>query len=655
MKKSIGVLAHVDAGKTTFCEQILYHTNSIRSRGRVDHKNAYLDSHDIERERGITIFSDQGVFTYNNSTYYLIDTPGHADFSSEMERAVQVMDYAIIIISAVEGVQGHTETVWQLIRNRKIPVFFFINKADRAGADINNVILEISLKLTGDVLYVNESAKADGFPGKNIMEFMAERDDSLLEKYLNGDFEGGSWVVSLRNMVKEGRVFPCMSGSALQDDGIIEFLELLENLTFTEYDPASEFGGRVFKIRHDEQGSRVTYIKAISGKLTVRDNLPYGAAGDMDERPANKINQIRIYNGSKFKTVDSVSAGDVFAVTGLANAEAGDGVGAITEKSAYKMIPALKSRVIPDDSMSIREVLGRLKLLEAEDPALNITWDERLQEIHVNIMGVIQLEVLKEIISKRFSFKVEFGPCQVLYKETVTIPSIGYGHFEPLKHYAEVHLKIEPANRDSGISFNSVCHVDSLLPGFQNLIRYHIFEREHRGILTGSVITDIEITLLTGRAHQKHTSGGDFREATLRALRQGLEKAGCILLEPFYRFRIEVETDSMGRVLSDIQKMHGEFEAPETLTGKVLIIGRGPVATFMNYSAELISFTKGKGSITMSFEGYDRCHNETEVIEKIGYNREADPEYTSKSIFCSHGAGFTVEGSKAEEYMHCLS
>jgi ribosomal protection tetracycline resistance protein len=665
VNKTIGVLAHVDAGKTTFCEQILYHTNSIRSRGRVDHKNAYLDSHEIEKERGITIFSDQAVFVYRDSNYYLVDTPGHADFSAEMERAIAIMDYAIIIVSAVEGVQSHTETVWQLIRNRSIPTFFFINKSDRAGADIDNVIHEIRIKLTEDILYIGNQENQDcektnnqedwnALLNRDVMEFLAERDELLLEKYLDGDTEEKGWITPFRQMVKNCRLFPCMSGSALQDTGIVEFLHILDKLTYTDYWSDGEFGGRVFKIRHDEQGNRVTYIKALSGKLSVKDKLRYGIAENDEERSGEKVNQIRIYNGSRFKTVESVSAGAVFAVTGLTKAEAGDGVGDITEKSTYKMIPALKSRVIPDGSLNIKEVLGRLKILEAEDPLLNITWDERLQEIHASIMGVIQLEVLKEIILQRFSINVEFGPCQVLYKETVTEPALGYGHFEPLKHYAEVHLKIEPAPRDSGITFESVCHIDNLLPGYRNLIRYHLFEREHHGILTGSGITDIKVTLLTGRAHQKHTSGGDFREATLRALRQGLEKAGCILLEPFYRFRIEVEADSMGRVLSDIQKMNGTFDAPEIISGKVLINGRGPVSSFMNYSAELVSFTKGKGSISMLFDGYDRCRNESGIIEKMGYNSDADPEYTSKSIFCAKGVGFAVEGGKAEEYMHCL-
>jgi len=722
VNKTIGVLAHVDAGKTTFSEQILYHTQSIRSRGRVDHKSAYLDSHDIERDRGITIFSDQGVFTYNASTYYLIDTPGHVDFSAEMERAIQIMDYAIIIISAVEGVQGHTETVWQLLRNHNIPTFLFINKIDRTGASIENVLNEIRSKMTTDVLYIhskdelngngegnssgmnkqerecktqsNETAKQGNsrevknsetanqkFEGKAInskvdkqenindsigskimfdnlisdelVEFIAERDEILLEKYLGGKYQKDTWLSALRLMVKESRIFPCMAGSALQDVGIIEFLSVLDALTFTDYSSVGEFGGRVFKLRHDDQGNRVTYIKALSGTLSVKDKLCYGEIEEDGTRPSEKVNQIRIYNGNKFKTVESASAGEVFAVTGLSKASVGEGVGTVLEKSIYKMIPTLKSKVIFDSSINIKELLIKLKLLESEDPALNVTWNESLQEIHVHIMGVIQLEVLKQIIAQRFSLNVDFGPCQVLYKETITKATHGYGHFEPLRHYAEVHLRLEPAPRNSGISFSSTCHIDNLMPSYQNLIRSHIFEKEHHGILAGSSITDVKLTLLTGRAHQKHTSGGDFREATLRALRQGLEKAQCILLEPYYRFKIEVELDNMGRVLSDVQKLQGTFEAPITIGSKVILKGRGSVANFMNYSIELISFTKGKGSISLFFDGYDTCHNQAAVIEKIGYNKAADPEYTSNSIFCAKGAGYPVEGDKVEEFMHC--
>jgi translation elongation factor EF-G len=397
-------------------------------------------------------------------------------------------------------------------------------------------------------------------------------------------------------------------------------------------------------------------MKILAGALSVKDRLEYGSEASNGEggRPVEKVNQIRFYNGNRFTTADTVTAGDVFAVTGLSAAVAGAGAGALNHGSKYKMVPTLRSRVVFDKMLNIKDVLAKLKILEAEDPALNVTWYEALQELHVNIMGVIQLEVLKQIIKQRFSFDVEFGPCQVLYKETVTETAVGYGHFEPLRHYAEVHLKLEPASRNSGITFDSVCHIDDLVPSYQNLIRSHIFEKEHNGILAGSAVTDIKITLLTGRAHQKHTSGGDFREATLRALRQGLEKAGCILLEPYYRFRVEVELDSMGRVLTDIQKLNGTFDPPETVENRVIITGRGPVATFMNYSIELISFTKGKGSISLLVDGYDICHNETEVREISGYNKDADPEYTSNSIFCAKGAGFTVKADEVEEYMHCL-
>jgi small GTP-binding protein len=653
MNKTIGVLAHVDAGKTTFSEQILYHTNSIRARGRVDHKNAYLDSHDIEKDRGITIFSDQGVFIFNESMYYLIDTPGHVDFSAEMERAVQAMDYAIIIISAVEGVQGHTETVWQLLRNQNIPTFFFINKIDRVGADIEQVLDEIRSKMTEDCLFFPSGPDID-FLNKDIIESIAERNDLLFERYLSGHYEKDTWLSELRIMIKNSRMFPCMAGSALQDIGILEFLNLLDELTVTDYSPDGEFGGRVYKIRYDGQGNRVTYIKALNGTLFVKDKLCYGEIGQDGNRPSEKVNQIRIYNGNKFRTAESAAAGEAFAVTGLTNVNAGEGVGTVFEKSVYKMVPTLKSKVIFDSSLNIKDLLSKLKLLEVEDPALNVVWNESLQEIHVHIMGVIQLEVLKQIVAQRFSIAVEFGPCQVLYKETITEKAIGYGHFEPLKHYAEVHLRLKPAPRNSGISFNSTCHIDNLMPSYQNLIRTHIFEKEHHGVLAGAGVTDVKITLLTGRAHQKHTSGGDFREAALRALRQGLEKAQCILLEPYYRFKIEAELDSMGRILSDVQKLQGTFEPPQTAGTKVIINGRGPVAAFMNYSIELVSFTKGKGSISLFFDGYDSCHNEAEVIKSIGYNKDADPEYTSNSIFCAKGAGYPVEGSKAEEYMHCL-
>lgn len=642
MKKTIGVLAHVDAGKTTFSEQILYHTKSIRSRGRVDHKNSFLDSHDIEKERGITVFSDQAVFEIGKSKYYLIDTPGHIDFSCEMERAMGIMDYAIIVISAVEGVQSHTETVWKLLRKYKVPTFFFINKLDRTGANLDNAINEIKTDLTKDVCYIENIRDIKD----DVIEFIAERDEELLEKYFNGEYNNDLWINKLRILIKEMNIFPCFSGSALQDQGIMEFLDSLEKLTVTNYNENDEFSGIVYKIRHDDNGTRITFIKALSGILKVRDEINNG---DFKE----KISGIRIYNGNKFSTVDKAVAGDIFAVTGLTSLSVGDGVGALKEKLKFNMIPTLMSSVIFDKTCNAKEILGYFRILEAEDPALNVTWNETLQEIHVHIMGKIQLEVLKEVILERFKFNVDFGPCEIIYKETINNIVNGYGHFEPLKHYAEVHLKLESISRGSGIIFENKCHTDNLTTGHQNLIKTHLFERKHNGILTGSEITDIKVTLLTGRAHNKHTEGGDFREATFRALRQGLEKADNILLEPFYKFTIDVELEYMGRVLSDIQRLYGTFNSPETSLNKVRITGRGPVSTFMNYSMELIAFTKGRGNINLIFDGYDICHNTQEVIEKRAYNKNADIEYSSNSVFCSKGQGFIVPWNEAEKYMHC--
>jgi len=666
MKKTIGVLAHVDAGKTTFSEQVLYHTNSIRNRGRVDHKDAFLDSHSIEKQRGITVFSDQGVFELNDSTYYLVDTPGHIDFSAEMERAIQIIDYAIIIVSSVEGVQGHTKTVWNLLRKYNVPSMFFINKLDRVGGDKERVIKEIKKDLTKDACFIEFIS--DQFElNDELIEFISDYDDDLLGKYLEGAYDSKLWFEKIKMLIKENKIFPCFGGSALQDTGIVEFLNSIDKLTYTNYNENEEFSGRVYKIRHDENGNRITFIKALTGTLKVRDEINYG--GEMqgilncDDKINNtetnsvevreKVSSIRIYNGSKFKAVDKVTAGDLFAVSGISKAIAGDGVGTLKQKTHYEMVPTLMSKVIFDKDCNVREVLGYFKVLEAEDPALNIFWNEALQEIHVHIMGKIQLEVLKDVVEERFNLKIEFGPCQILYKETITQKTIGYGHFEPLRHYAEVHLKLEPLTRDSGIVFENKCHADNLTFGHQNLVRTHIFEREHHGLLTGSRLTDIKVTLLTGRAHNKHTCGGDFREATFRALRQGLEKVENVLLEPYYKFTIEVSSHYIGRVLSDIQKLFGTFEPAQIEEDKVIINGRGPVATFMDYSTEVVAFTKGKGSISLIYDGYDICHNSEEVIENEEYNKNADIEYTSTSIFCSHGQGYLVPWDKADAAMHC--
>lgn len=650
MHKAIGILAHVDAGKTTFAEQILYHTKSIKIRGRVDHKNSFLDNHKIEKERGITVFSEQGTFNYKDSTYYLIDTPGHMDFSSEMERAIQVMDYAVIIISGVEGIQGHTETVWNLLRKHNIPVLFFINKIDRVGANAENVIEDIKLNFTKKVCFIDKPLNSDEL-SPELIEFIAEQDEYLLEKYLEDNYEKDLWLKSMKKLIKKSELFPCFIGSALQNIGIEDFLENLHVLTYTEYNEEEKFSGRVYKIRYDEQNNRLTYIKALSGSLKVKEEI---TLPNIENDFCEKVNEIRIYNGDKYINVDKAEAGQIFAVTGLSSANVGDGIGTLKDKATYNMVPTLKSKVIFDESLNVKDVLRYFKILESEDPSLNIIWDEKFQEIQVYIMGVIQLEVLKNLMEERFNISIDFGPCEILYKETILDTVIGYGHFEPLKHYSEVHLKLELGERNTGITFESLCHTDDLTTGNQNLVKTHIFERDHHGILTGSPITDLKITLLTGRAHNKHTSGGDFREATFRALRQGLEKAKNLLLEPYYSFKMEVPLDYMGRVLSDIQKLKGDFNPPETIHNKAIIKGRGPVATFMNYSVEFISFTKGKGKFNFVFDGYDICHNEKEVIEKISYDKNADIEYTSTSIFCSKGQAFLVKYNEAEEYMHCL-
>lgn len=646
MKKTIGILAHVDAGKTTFAEQILYHTNVIRNIGRVDHKNSFLDSHNIERQRGITVFSDQAKFEIGKSTYYLIDTPGHIDFSCEMERAISIMDYAIIIVSAVEGVQAHTETVWNLLRKYNVPTMFFINKIDRTGADINKVINEIKINLTKKLCYIDDINDIK----EDIIESIAEENEKLLEKYFNGEYDEKLWKEELKKLIKESRVFPCFSGTALQDEGIVEFLQALEEVTFTEYNKNNDFSGIVYKIRHDNNGTKITFIKALSGILKVRDELNVIRE---DEDLKEKISSIRVYNGSKFTTVDKVEAGDIFAIVGPTMLNIGDGLGTLNTKTSLNMTPTLMSKVIFDKSYNIKEVLKYFKILEAEDPSLNVIWNEAHKEIQVHIMGKIQLEVLREVVSDRFNLEVDFGPCEIMYKETIKNKVFGYGHFEPLKHYSEVHLKIEPQLRGTGIIFENKCHADNLTTGHQNLIKTHIFERKHNGLLTGSEITDLKITLLTGRAHNKHTEGGDFREATFRAIRQGLEKAENILLEPFYKFKIDVELDYLGRVLSDIQKLNGTFETPETNINKVKIVGRGPVSTFMDYSLELVAFTKGKGNINLIFDGYDVCHNTEEIINKREYNKNADIEYSSSSIFCSKGQGFVVPWNEVEKYMHC--
>lgn len=642
MNKTIGLLAHVDAGKTTFAEQILYHTKSIRKRGRVDHKDSFLDNNSVERERGITVFSEQAIFKYKDCTYFLIDTPGHVDFSPEMERAIKAMDYAVLIISGVDGVQSQTEIIWHLLRKNSVPTIFFINKMDRLGADSEKVISEAKDNLTKDIFLLEGQEMS-----QDVIEFIAEHDDNICEIYLNSGYEKDLWINTMKKMIKENKIFPCFVGSALEDSGIDYFLEKLHLITYTEYNFNKDFCGLVYKVKHDKSKNKIVYMKALSGSLSVKQEIKI-------KGKIEKVYEIRFYNGEKYSTKSFGKAGELFAVLGIKNAVPGDFIGAHGNSIKYNLVPSLKSKVIFDEKLNPKEVLEYFRLLGEEDPSLNVLWNEKFHNIEIHIMGKIQLEILKSVFLDRFNMNIDFGPCEVLYKETITKETMGYGHFEPLRHYAEVHLRMEPAPRNSGITFSSECSTDDLTVGEQNLVRTHIFEREHKGILAGSTLTDLKITLVTGRHHIKHTSGGDFREATLRALRQGLESTENILLEPFYKFKIQVDINLMGRVLSDINKMHGEFDVPETVGNSCFISGRGPVSEFMDYPSDIASFTKGKGKISFVFAGYDVCHNQENVIKGIGYNKNADIEYTSTSIFCSKGQAYKVPWDKAKNFMHCL-
>jgi len=645
MYKTIGVLAHVDAGKTTFCEQLLFHTNSIQTRGRVDHQDTFLDNHTIEQARGITIFAEQGRMQIGDDTYTLIDTPGHVDFSPEMERAIRVMDYAIIIVSAVEGVQGHTETVWQLLRQYHVPTFFFINKIDREGADVEAVMLQLQKECSNDVLLIDAPLSHISIQG-HIAEWLAERDEQLLDAFLTEKLDGQMCLSQLQKMIQHEQAFPCFIGAALKDIGITEFLAQLPLLTETHFDKQAAFQAEVFKIRHDGT-QRLTFMKALQGTLLTRQDFTFG---DVTE----KVTEIRLYNGHRFETTQEIQAGEIFAVKGLSLAKIGDILGTTRSPQPYELVPTLQAKVQYEGQQHIKEVLQVFRLLEAEEPSLRVVWHEKFQEIHVHIMGVIQLEVLAEVLKNRFSLAITFGEPKILYMETIATTVTGYGHFEPLKHYAEVHLLMEPNSRGIGNTFVNACHADDLSVGHQRLIEKHLFERDHHGLLTGSPVTDVRFTLLTGRAHIKHTEGGDFREATFRALRQGLEQADNILLEPYYRFKLKASNDFIGRMMNDIQQANGTFDAPLLTEDQVVLTGRVPVSTFMHYSTTFAAYTNGKGSLSMQFDGYDTCHDRDEIISQINYNKQADSDYTSSSIFCAKGKGYSVPWDEAKAAMHCL-
>lgn len=654
MKKTIGILAHVDAGKTTFSEQLLYHMGVIRQVGRVDNSNTLLDSNFIEKKRGITIFSGLASFTYKDDTYYLIDTPGHVDFSTEMERCLPILDYAIVLIGGMAGIQSHTVTLIRLLQKYSVPFFLFINKIDQNGFDLSPLMEQISSRFEATCssniphLLLCDTQLSYHKLLEQCAEPLAEVDEDFLECYLEEDYSLEMLEECLQKNIANQQLIPVCFGSALKNIGVSEFFDLFHKWTITNYDIKikNSFEGFVYQIRHDTDGKRITFLKITSGNFHVKDAF-------FEEE---KIHEIRHYNGERYENVSNAYAGDICAVTGFKTPFCGSRINLqeIDSNGKYSLLPALKAVAEVMDNTPFPKVLSAFHQLEAEDPSLTISPLEQDKGICCNIMGIIQLEVLTEVMKERFGIAIRFRSPDIQYQETISNPVMGYGHFEPLRHYAETNLLLEPLPKGSGIVFRSRCHPDLLAMHYQTLIRTHVFEKQHKGILTGSPLTDVKITLIAGRAHLKHTEGGDFREATYRAIRQGLEKADNVLLEPFYRFEIIVPNHCTGRVLSDLTKMSGTFEAPISIGEESLIQGRAPVSKLLNYPTDLASFSRGEGSITLTPDGYEPCHNTEEIIANIGYDKGADKENTSCSVFCSHGAGFVVNWDEAEKYMHCI-
>lgn len=645
MQKHIctALLAHVDAGKTTLAEAILYLTGGIRKLGRVDHQDAFLDNFAMERARGITIFSKQAEVMLDDMEMTLIDTPGHVDFSAEMERTLQILDYAVLLISGADGVQSHVETLWRLLKKYEIPTFLFINKMDQQGTDRTSLLLELQKKL--DEHCIDFSAAGDPLTDGETAEAIALCEESLLEQYLE---TGGIRKEDAAQMIARRKIFPCYFGSALKLQGVQELLDALREYSVQKEYP-EKFAARVYKISRDEQGNRLTHMKIMGGSLKVKAVL---RGGDGDEAWEEKVNQIRVCSGSSFRAVNEAQAGMVCAVTGLNHTKAGEGLGTECGVHLPVLEPVLSYQIrIPEDC-DVHQTYRKFLQLEEEEPELHITWNKELGEIYAQLMGEVQTEVLKNMIFERFGIAVEFGAGNIVYKETIKEPVIGIGHFEPLRHYAEVHLLMEPGEPGSGLQFETVCSEDVLDRNWQRLILTHLAEKQHIGVLTGSEITDMKITLIAGRAHLKHTEGGDFRQATYRALRQGLRSAACTLLEPVYEFRIELPLDCAGRAMTDIQKMHGSFSPMEIEGENAVLKGTAPVVTMRGYQTELISYTKGKGRMTCSVSSYQPCHNAEEVIEARGYDPEGDLENPTGSVFCAHGAGFVVDWDLVPEYAH---
>ena len=636
-----GILAHVDAGKTTLSESMLYVSGNIRNLGRVDHKDAFLDNNVIERERGITIFSKQAVMKRNDMVITLLDTPGHVDFQAEMERAIQVMDYAILVISALDGIQGHTLTLWKLLKLYNIPAFIFVNKMDQNGTCKEDILRELVKEFgSGCIDFSNLKNLED--MDEEWLENTAMCDENLLNDYLES---GNIDEELLKDAIIKRNIFPCYFGSALKVQGVEEFMDGIERFT-VQKQYSDQFGARVYKISRDNQGNRLTYMKVTGGSFKVKDILP-----TVNE----KVNQIRIYSGEKFEVVNEVSKGEVCTVTGLSTTYPGMGLGTELNQEFTVLEPVLTYQVELPPDVDNNTMLTKLKQLEEEDPKLHVVWNEKNSKIYMQLMGEVQIEILKRIIWDRFGVRAEFGQGQVVYKETIKYKVEGVGHFEPLRHYAEVHLLLEPLERGMGLKFDTDVSEDVLDKNWQRLILTHLEEKQHKGVLTGSDITDMKITVIAGRAHQKHTEGGDFRQSTYRAVRHGLMKAESILLEPWYEVKVEVPVNLMGRVITDIQKMHGDTGVPETDGDKVKITGEVPVSSFGDYMKEFLSFTGGKGRMTCNLKGYKECYNQEAVVEEIGYDPEADLDNPAGSVFCAHGAGYVVPWEKVEENMHVES
>ncbi len=642
-KTTIGILAHVDAGKTTLAEAMLYHCGAIRKPGRVDHGDAHMDNHELERARGITIFSSQARLSFGDWEAMLLDTPGHVDFSAEMERTLWVLDYAILVISGADGVQAHVRTLWKLLEKYRIPVFLFVNKMDQQGTDREALLSELRRELDERCVdFTSERGET------SLFEDVAVCDEELLEEFLDqGTISEESLIVKMQ----ERKLYPCFFGSALKDTGVQEFLEGLDRYLRPSSYPEA-FGARIYKIGRDEQGSRLSFLKITGGSLKVKQLLH----GERDGKNwEEKADQIRLYSGGSFETVQEAEAGTVCAVTGLSETYAGEGLGIEEKGPAPALEPILTYQLLPPDGCNLPELLQKLRRLEEELPELHVVWREELSELHVRVMGEVQIEILKSLMLERFGLPVEFGEGSIVYKETIENMVEGVGHFEPLRHYAEVHLILEPGKPGSGLILESSCSEDVLDRNWQRLILTHLSERSHPGVLTGSEITDVKITLAAGRAHAKHTEGGDFRQATYRAVRQGLMQAKSVLLEPFYEFRLTVPQEKLGRAMTDIQKMSGTFSEPEHENGRMVLKGSAPVSKMQGYSAEVAAYTGGEGMLSCVLKGYGPCGNAEEVIERLAYDPEADPENPTGSVFCAHGAGFFVPWNQVFSYMQVES